>query len=96
MKIIKTLKLEDKGQDFLTLDIKENGIISGYSIMFSNDRLSLLGIGKLNGEIYYTFKELKEQNFKQKLVGLNIYLKDTKYPDPYPWNARTLKYKIIK
>lgn len=89
------IKLEDKGQDFLELRIKENGVINGYSPIFSHDRNSLLGIGKLDGEIYYSFQELKDKKFKQKLKGLYIYLKETEEKDPLPWTAKTLKYKII-
>jgi hypothetical protein len=99
MKLLKTLKLEDKGQDFLELRILSNGVIKGYSPMFSNDRLSLLGIGNLNGKKYYTFKQLKDEKFEQSLKGLYIYLKDTfkntGEHDPLPWDARTLNYKII-
>lgn len=94
MKTIKTIKLEDKGQDFLELDIMESGVIKGYSIMFSDNRLSLLGIGTLDGMIYYPFSELKEANFKRPLKGLYIYIKKTGRKDPLPWKANTLNYKI--
>lgn len=92
--VLTTLKLEDKGQDFLELQILKNGVIKGYSPMFSNNRLSLLGIGTLNGETYYTFDELKKKEFSPNLKGLTIYLKETGDEDPLPWKARVLNYKI--
>jgi hypothetical protein len=73
----------------------ENGIIRGYSIMFAKERLALIGIGTLDGKKYYTLKELKEKNFSQDLQGLTIYMKESHKPDPLPWNAMTLNYKII-
>ena len=47
-KVIATLKIQDKGQDFLELDVLENGVLLSYSPMFSHGRLSLLGIGALD------------------------------------------------
>lgn len=95
MKKLKTLKLEDQGQDFLSVDIMENGVMLGYSPMFSDNKLTLLGIGALNGEDYYTFKELKKEKFKQDLKNLYLYIKETDEKDPLPWEALTLNYKII-
>ena len=93
-KVIATIQLEDKGQDFTELDVLENGVLLGNSIMFSHGRLSLLGIGKLNGTKYYDFDELRK-NSKLSLKGLSIYMKNTGEKDPLPWKADTLKYKIV-
>lgn len=94
MKVIKTLKLEDKGQDFLKLDILENGIINGSSIIFSNNRIRLLGIGRLDGSCYYSFQELIEDNFCYQLKDLHVYIWTGKGKKPLPWKAKTLNYKI--
>ena len=40
-KVIATLQLEDKWQDFTELDVLENGVILGNSFMFKDWRLSL-------------------------------------------------------
>ena len=67
-KVITTLKLEDKGQDFIEIDVLENGVIVGSSIIFANGRLSMIGIGTLNGKVYKTFenfiKNIKPKNRK--------------------------------
>ena len=94
-KKIFTIKLEDRQQDFLELDIMESGIIQGYSIMFAKNRVSLLGIGTLDGKEYWTFEELK--NLLPKVKSKSnwyVYLKDAKSAEPLPWEAKTLKYKI--
>jgi len=95
MKIIKTLKLEDQGQDFVAVDIYDNGVIRGYSPLFGDDRLSVLGIGSFDGKEWYFFKELEKID-KEKLAGLYIYIKNTGEKDPLPWEAPTIKYKIRK
>jgi hypothetical protein len=94
MEKIFTIKLEDKGQDFLELDVLENGVLLGYSIIFSHDRLSLLGIGGLDGKGYLTFEDIK----KGKKLKKNsfIYLWNTENKKPLPWEAQTLKYKVLK
>lgn len=93
-KVIATLKLSDQGQDFTELDILENGVVVGNSIMFSYGRLSLLGVGSLDGSPYFSFEEFKK--LKKSYTGLFIYLKDTKEKvSPLPWKAKTLNYKII-
>jgi hypothetical protein len=93
-KVIATLQLEDRGQDFTELDVLENGVILGNSIMFSHGRLSLIGVGTLDGSTYYTLKEMTRP--KHKVSGLYIYIKETGEKDPLPWDADTLKYRIIK
>ena len=95
-KVIATFKLEDKQQDFLELDVLENGVILGNSIMFKNGRLTMIGVGALNGEEYWTFDEIKEDMADRPLVTFYIYLKDTKdKKESLPWEADTLKYRII-
>lgn len=93
-KVLVTLVIEDKGQDFTELDILENGVLLGNSPMFSHGRLTLLGIGTLDGIDYYPFQEVSKSG-KLSLKGLHIYLKDTGTKDPLPWKAKTLNYKII-
>lgn len=95
-KVIATLKLEDKGQDFLEIDVLENGVILGNSIMFKGGRLTMIGVGNLNGAEYYTFKEMKEDMTERPLATFYIYMKDTEEEkEPLPWEANTLNYKII-
>lgn len=62
--------------------------------MFSHGRLSLLGIGTLDGMKYHDFKEFIAMK-KWSLKGLFVYLKDTGEKDPLPWKANTLNYIII-
>lgn len=92
-KVIATIELEDGGQDFTELDVLENGVILGYSPMFSHGRLSLLGIGSLDGMDYFSFKDFKVMK-KWKLDDLSIYMKETGEKDPLPWKAQTLKYRV--
>lgn len=95
-KVLGTFILEDKGQDFIELDVLENGIILGNCIIFKNGRLSVLGIGKLDGSKYYNWEELRMSSIMQSFNGLYIYIKETSSKKiPLPWNARTLNYKII-
>lgn len=93
MKKLLTIKLEDKWQDFLELDILDNGIIKGNSIMFKKGRLSLLGVGTLDGKEYLTFNEIKKGKKPKK--GYSIYMYDTEEKQSLPWEAKTLNYKII-
>ena len=74
-KIIATFILEDTGQDFSELDVLENGVILGNSLIFSNGRISVIGIGTLNGKEFYTFNELKKNLKDRPLVGFYIYIK---------------------
>jgi len=94
-RVLATLVIEDKGQDFTELDVLENGVLLGNSIMFAKGRLSILGIGTLDGMDYYTFQDIRA-NSKLLLKGLFIYLKDTHIEkEPLPWKASTLNYKIV-
>ena len=93
-KVIGTLLLEDKGQDFLELDILENGVILGNSILFLKGRLSLLGIGTLDGKKYCTFDDIRKSSIKEDFSGLYVYLRETNKKEPLPWKAKTLNYKI--
>lgn len=95
-KVISTIEVEDQGQDFVEIDLLENGVILGNSVMFSDGRLSLLGIGSLNGSQYYTATEVIQTRIGiLKLKGLFIYFKDTSKKDPLPWKASTLNYPIV-
>ncbi len=93
-KVVFTIELKDEGQDFLELDVLENGVVLGNSIMFSDSRLSLLGIGTLDGIKYHNFKEFIAMK-KWSLKGLFVYLKDTDEKDPLPWKANILNYTIV-
>ncbi len=96
-KVVCTLEIEDKGQDFVELDVLQNGVLLGNSVMFSHGRLSLLGIGSDDGMDYYSATEVIQAKIGAlKLKGLTIYLKDTGEKDPLPWKAQTLKYHVIK
>ncbi len=99
-KILATIELEDKMQDFTELDVLENGVILGDSVMFRNGRLSLLGIGTLNGTKYFDFQELKNENTflkkSLKVKGLFVYFYSTDKKKPVPWEAGTFKYRVTK
>lgn len=94
-KVIATIELEDKGQDFIELDLLQNDVILGHSPIFSMGRLSLIGIGTLDGMTYFPV----DGGFKRKdLVAENdlyVYFKNTGEKDPLPWKAQTLKYRVI-
>ena len=95
-KVIATFILEDKGQDFTEIDVLENGVILGNSIMFSDGRLSIVGVGAKNGQEFWTFNGLKEDLADRPLATFYIYIKNTKdKKEPLPWEAKTLNYKII-
>lgn len=95
-KVIATIEIEDRGQDFIGLDVLQNGVILGNSVMFSHGRLSLLGIGTDDGMDYHTATEVIQARIGAlKLKGMTIYLKDTGEKDPLPWKATTLKYHVI-
>lgn len=89
------IKLEDQGQDFLTLDIDKDGKISGYSPIFANGRVTLVGLGTLDGTDYFSRSEVLA-NPDGDYVGLYVYFKNTDDTDPLPWEANTLKYKVAK
>lgn len=97
-KVIATIEIEDFGQDFIELDLLENGVLLGDSMMFRNGRQSLLGIGSNDGMDYHTATEILQLQFPSTLdlKGLTIYMKDTGEKDPLPWKAYTLKYPVIK
>ena len=100
-KVIATLQLDDQGQDFTALDVLENGVILGNSPMFSNGRLSLLGIGKANGEDYEDRNEFIERKKSDKTLskfgkGFLIYFYRTGEKDPLPWEAKSLRYDILR
>lgn len=97
-KVVCTIEIEDKGQDFIELDVLENGVLLGDSVMFSHGRVSLLGIGTNTGSEYHTASEVIQTKLGLlELKGMTIYLKDTDSAlrDPVPWLAQTLKYKVI-
>ena len=96
-RVIATIELDDRGQDIIELDVLANGVILGDSIIFRNGRLSLLGVGALDGDPYYSFKEFVEFKRVAKLKGLFVYMKETaSKKEPVPWEASTLKYAITK
>ena len=94
-KVIATFVLEDKGQDFTEIDVLENGVILGNSVMFTKGRLSTIGVGTLDGKEYWTFNEMKEDLADKPLASFYIYFRDTEKHEPLLWEASHLKYKII-
>ncbi len=94
-KVVATIEIEDKGQDFTEIDVLQNGVILGNNLMFLRGRISLLGVGTLDGKKYFTFTDMKNSSYKQSFKGLLIYLKNTKEKDPLPWKASILNYRII-
>lgn len=96
-KVVCTIEIEDRGQNFVELDVLENGVLLGDSVMFSHGRLSLLGIGTDDGMDYHTAIDVIQSRIGAlKLKGFTIYLKDTGEKDPLPWKAQTLKYPVTK
>lgn len=95
-KVLFTIEIENRGQDFIELDLLENGVLLGNSIIFKNGGLSLLGIGSADGLDYFSAKKVISNIKKLNLNGLYIYLKDTGKKDPLPWNASTLNYPVVK
>lgn len=89
----KTITLEDKGQDFVRIKVADDGALDGYSPIFSDGRLTLLGIGTLNGSYYRTSQEILSGDFEMQ-PNLYLYFKNTKDPDPLPWRAPTFKYEV--
>ena len=94
-KVIATLELEDRGQDFIEIDVLENGVILGHSFMFENGRLSMLGIGTSGGEDYLSFKGLKKDTSPREFEDNYLYYKETGDVDPLPWEANTFKYQVL-
>jgi len=97
-RVIGTFVLEDKGQDFTEIDLLENGVILGESIIFKDGRVSMLGVGTKDGKIYRPMKIVKNDMFRSEkdMKGQYIYIKKTEDIDPMPWDADTLNYKISK
>ena len=96
-KVVATIEIEDKGQDFIELDVLANGVLLGNSVMFSHGRLSLLGIGTDDGMEYHTATEVIQARIGVlKLKGMTIYMYDTGEKEPVPWKATTLKYHVVK
>ena len=96
-KVVATIELEDRGQDFTDIDLLANGVLLGNSVMFSHGRLSLLGIGTVDGREYHTATEVIQKRVGVlNLKGLTVYLKDTGEKDPFPWKAQTLKYPVVE
>lgn len=100
-KVVMTLELEDKGQDFIELDVLENGVLLGDSVMFKNGRQSVMGIGALDGTVYYPFSQEKKHftpDINRKgngnFEGLYVYIYETGKMKPVPWEAVTLKYEV--
>jgi len=94
-KVIATLELEDKGQDFIEIDVLENGVILGHSPLFENGRLSMVGIGTLDGMDYIPLDEFKKDKSPRELEDHHLYFKETGEVDPLPWEAKTFKYKVL-
>ena len=100
-KVIATIDLEDRGQDFIELDVLENGVLLGDSIMFRNGRLTLLGVGTSDGMTYHTCEELLAdwQVVNQSIITEEapqfVYFYETGEKKQLPWDAQTLKYAVL-
>ena len=96
-KVIATLEIEDQGQDFTEIDVLQNGVLLGNSLIFSHGRLSLLGIGTNDGIDYHTAIDVIQTKLGVlKLKGMTIYMYNTGEKQPLPWKATTLKYPVVK
>lgn len=96
-KVVSLIKIEDRHQDFTELDILENGVILGNSVIFSHGRLSLLGVGTDDGTDYYDFKTFLKlsKTTSKKMKGLMIYMKNTGEKDIAAWKSMRLNYPIV-
>lgn len=94
-KVVALIKLEDKQQDFLELDVLENRVILGDSIMFKEGILTMIGIGTEGGQEWFNAKDIKDipEDFFESFE-LYVYFKNSNEPDPVPWEAKTLKYRV--
>lgn len=95
-KVIATFTLEDHGQDFIELDVLENGVLLGDSVIFRDGRLSLVGIGALDGTVFKTDAEVVRIPLAKlkMLKGCYVYFYETGAKKPLPWNADTFKYAV--
>lgn len=96
-KVVATIEIEDKGQDFIELDLLQNGVILGTSPLFREGRLSLVGIGTANGSTYYTREQVVQTRAGVlKVKGMFVYFKESGQKDPLPWKAKAFKYAVTK
>ena len=94
-KVIALIKLEDQHQDFLELDVLENGVILGDSPMFREGILTAIGIGTVDGREWYEIEDI--HGIPPSVFEgheLYVYFKNSNEPTPVPWEAKTLKYKV--
>jgi len=96
-KVVATIEIDDRGQDFIELDVLANGVLLGDSVMFKNGRLSLLGVGALDGMEYHTDTEIiQNRPSALRVADQYVYFYNTGDKKPLPWNASTLKYPVRK
>lgn len=94
-RVVALIKLEDQDQDFTELDVLENGVILGDSIMFKEGRLSLVGIGTTDGRVWFDKNDISSiRPSKCKKNGLFVYYIRTGILPPPPWECEVLKYRI--
>lgn len=94
-KVVALVKLEDQQQDFLELDVLENGVILGDSPMFRHGILTMIGIGTEEGAEWFENNQIKnipDDYFES--FELYVYFKNSNEPTPVPWEAKTLKYRV--
>ena len=93
--VVALIKLEDEQQDFLELDVLENGVILGESIMFEKGKLRMLGIGTMDGQEWFDHGDIKEipEDFFEDF-RLFVYFARSSEALPVPWEAQTLKYRV--
>lgn len=95
-KVVCTLELQDIGQDFLEIDVLQNGVILGNSPIFSHGRLSLVGVGSLDGRKFKTDMEVILTRIGVlKLNEMFVYFYETSKGKSLPWEAQIFKYPVV-
>jgi len=96
-KVLMTIELEDKGQDFTEVDVLANGVLLGESMLFRDGRLTLVGIGTMDGVLYQSRDEILKLKTKAGIADDEyVYFKETGAKDPLPWLANIFKYPVVR
>ncbi len=96
-KVIATLQIEDKWQDFTELDVLENGVILGNSFMFKDWRLSLVSIHDEDYSYSIDRDQLNDKDMRKHIWIGNICLlriKETDHDDSQHEKPQFLNYKV--
>lgn len=96
MKKICTFQLENNKQNFLEIDLYDNEVLLGSSIMFKDQKLSFVCLASINGKHSFVdmtkILELKKSIKKNKLY---IYIYNSNTPKPYPWETTYIIHRVI-